>query len=191
MGSASCILCGLLPAGTWRRRGGHSTVNCEEHLQQTMKASSDRIQRPIAANRTATHDYTVLQPFEAGIVLTGTEVKSLRAGKANLKDSYATFPRKDSDEFVLMNLHISPYEHGNRENHDPVRPRRLLVKAREAHRYRQAIQEQGLTIVPLSMYFSGPYVKLEMAIVKGKKHYDKRADMKEQDVQRALRRGEE
>jgi SsrA-binding protein len=168
--------------------------NCRklhDNNKQKMKPTPDRIQRPIATNKKATHDYTVLQTFEAGIVLTGTEVKSLRAGKANLKDCYATFPRKDSDEFVLMNLHISPYEHGNRENHNPLRPRRLLVKGREARRYRQAIQEQGLTIVALSMYFSGPYVKLEMAIVKGKKHYDKRADMKEKDIQRALRRGDD
>ena len=156
-----------------------------------MKLSADRVIRPIAANKKALHDYMVLQKFEAGIVLTGTEVKSLRAGKANLKDSYATFPTKNSDEFVLMNLHISPYEHGNRENHNPLRPRRLLVKAKEASRYRQAIQEQGLTIVPLSMYFSGPYVKVELAIVKGKKHYDKRADMKERDAERAMRRGED
>lgn len=162
-----------------------------EQRPKPMKVAPERTLRPIATNKKATHDYTVLQTFEVGIVLTGTEVKSLRAGKANLKDSYATFPHKNSDEFVLMNLHISPYEHGNRENHNPLRPRRLLVKTREARRYRQAIQEQGLTIVPLSMYFSGPYVKLEMAVVKGKKHYDKRADMKEKDIQRSLRQGDE
>jgi SsrA-binding protein len=91
-----------------------------------MKPSPDRVLRPIASNKKATHDYTVLQTFEAGIVLTGTEVKSLRAGKVNLKDSYAAFPHKNSDEFVLMNMHISPYEHGNRENHNPLRVRRLL-----------------------------------------------------------------
>ena len=156
-----------------------------------MKPDTERKQRTIANNRKALHDYFVVQSFEAGIVLTGTEVKSLRAGKVNFKDSYATFPTKNSDEFVLMNMHISPYEHGNRENHEPLRPRRLLVKRNEAKRYRQAVQEQGLSIVPLSIYFSGPYVKVELAIVKGKKHYDKRADIKEKDIARAMRRGDE
>lgn len=156
-----------------------------------MKPDTERKQRTIASNRKALHEYFVIQSFEAGIVLTGTEVKSLRAGKVNFKDAYATFPHKNSDEFVLVNLHISPYEHGNRENHEPLRPRRLLVKRFEAKRYKQAVQEQGLSIVPLAIYFSGPYVKVELAIVKGKKHYDKRADIKEKDLARAMRRGDE
>ena len=153
-----------------------------------MAAVPDRPLKLIAQNKKALHEYFVLQKTEAGIVLQGTEVKALRAGKANLKDAYAAFPEKNSDEMYLMNLHISPYDFGNRENHAPLRPRKLLVSKREAVRLRQAVQEKGLTIVPLSLYFSGPYVKVELAVVKGKKLYDKREDMQKRDIERAMRR---
>ncbi len=154
----------------------------------TMPEHADRVIRPIATNRKALHDYFVMQKIEAGIQLSGTEVKSLRAGKVNFKDAYATFPTRNSDEIVLVNLHISAYEFGNRENHQPLRPRKLLLNKREAQRLRSASQEQGLSIVPLSLYFSGPYVKVELGIVKGKKSYDKRAAVAEREADRAMRR---
>ncbi len=152
---------------------------------------NERKERLIASNKKALHEYFVLQKVEAGIALSGTEVKSLRAGKVNLVDAYVDFPLKDSNEMFLLHLNISPYEFGNRENHVPARARKLLVHEREAIRMREAIQEKGLTIVPLRIYFSGPYVKVELAIVKGKKHYDKRNDLKERDMDRAMRRGED
>jgi SsrA-binding protein len=144
----------------------------------------------IAQNRKARHDYEVVSTLEAGIVLTGTEVKALRAGQCNLQDSYAAFQDKNSTTLLLMGAHISPYDHGNRENHEPRRTRTLLLHQREILRLKQAIQEKGLTIVPLSLYFSGPYIKVELAVVKGKKLYDKREDSKKRDVERELRRGD-
>lgn len=159
--------------------------------QTQIEQRKERSQKVIVTNRKALHDYFVLQRIEAGIVLSGTEVKSLRAGKLNIKDAYVAFPFKDSDEMYLLNLHISPYDFGNRENHLPLRQRKLLVKHKEAIRMRQAIQEKGLTIVPLSVYFSGPYVKIELGVVKGKKHYDKRSDVKEREMERDLRRAED
>ena len=150
--------------------------------------SSERIIRTIITNRKALHEYEVLQRFEAGIALLGTEVKSLRAGKVNLGDSYAMFPSRQNDEFYLLGLHISPYDFGNRENHEPLRKRKLLLKAHELRKMREGIEEKGLTVVPLSIYFSGPYVKVELGLVRGKKLYDKRASSKERDIKRELQR---
>jgi SsrA-binding protein len=152
---------------------------------------SERSIRSIAKNRKAFHDYEVLQRFEAGLALTGTEVKSLRAGKVNLGDAYALFPSKRSDELLLMQLHISPYDFGNRENHDPLRPRKLLLNAHELLRLRTAVEEKGLTLVPLELYFSGPYIKVEIGVCRGKKMYDKRQAIKGRDVERELRRSRE
>ncbi|MBL7999747.1 MAG: SsrA-binding protein SmpB [Candidatus Kapabacteria bacterium] len=156
-----------------------------------MAAPADRPQKSIAKNRRAEHEYFVVQRIEAGIVLTGTEVKSLRAGKANLSDAYAHFPEKKTDTLILANLHISPYDHGNRENHAPLRPRTLLVSRQQAVKLRQQVQEKGLTLVPLSLYFSGPYAKVELAVVKGKKLHDKRESIKSRDAERSIRRMDE
>ena len=150
--------------------------------------SSDRTIRPIITNRKALHEYEVLQRFEAGIALLGTEVKSLRAGKVSLADTYAMFPSRQTDELFLLGLHIAPYDFGNRENHEPLRKRKLLLKAHELQRIRQGIEEKGLTVVPLSIYFSGPYVKVELGLVRGKKLFDKRASTKERDIKRELQR---
>lgn len=154
----------------------------------TPEQRSKRIQKIVAQNRKARHEYTVISTLEVGIELRGTEVKSLRAGKCNLSDSYADFPSKSHNELYLLHCHISPYDFGNRENHDPLRPKKLLLKANEAIKLRAAIQEKGLTVVPLSLYFSGPYIKVELAVVKGKKLHDKRADIKERDINREMRR---
>ena len=144
----------------------------------------------IAQNRKARHDFEIISTLEAGIILTGTEVKSLRAGKCNLQDSYVMYQSKHASSPLLMGAHISPYDHGNRENHNPTRDRVLLLHERETTKLKQAIQEKGMTVVPLSMYFSGPYVKVEIAIVRGKKLHDKREDLKKKDIERDLRRGE-
>ncbi|MCH7667111.1 MAG: SsrA-binding protein SmpB [Acidobacteria bacterium] len=127
--------------------------------------------RLIAENRRARHDYELLEKMEAGIVLKGTEVKSIRGGKVQLKDSYVEI--RDGDAY-LVGAHISPYSHGNIQNHDPERPRRLLLNRREIDRIFGKTTIQGLTCVPLSIYLSGNLVKLEVAIARGKKLYDKR-----------------
>ena len=118
----------------------------------------------------------------------GTEVKSLRAGKVNLADSYAMFPDRKSDDLYLVGLHISPYDFGQRENHEPLRRRKLLLKHHELRRMREGIEEKGLTVVPLSIYFSGPYVKVELGLVRGKKLYDKRAATKDRELKREMKR---
>lgn len=144
----------------------------------------------IAQNRKARHDFEIISTLEAGIILTGTEVKSLRAGKCNLQDSYVLFESKYARAPKLMGAHISTYDHGNRENHNPTRDRVLLLHDKESTKLKQAIQEKGMTVIPLSMYFSGPYVKVEIAIVRGKKLHDKREDLKKKDIERDMRRGE-
>lgn len=137
----------------------------------------------ITENRKARHDYHVEETFEAGIVLAGTEVKSLRAGKANLKDSFA---RVDHGEIFLFNAHISPYEQGNRFNHDPLRTRKLLMHAHEIRKLIGKVQEKGLTLVPLKMYFKNGKAKVQLALAKGKKLYDKRDDMAARDAKRDM-----
>jgi SsrA-binding protein len=150
----------------------------------------ERTIRPIVTNRKALHDYEVVQRFEAGIVLTGTEVKSIRAGKVNLMDAYATFPNRNDMELRLIGLHINPYEFGSMENHEPTRSRKLLLHDHELKRLRQQIEEKGLTVVPLSLYFSGPYIKVELGLVRGKRQYDKRASIKEREMKREAKRAE-
>jgi len=142
---------------------------------------ADTPEKLIASNRKAFHDYFVLQKFEAGIALTGTEVKSLREGRANLKDSYVGF---EHGEAFLLGAHISPYAHGNRENHDPERPRKLLLHRREIERIRVQVVEKGLTVVPLRLYFKAGRVKAEIAVVRGKKQYDKRESEKRREAER-------
>jgi SsrA-binding protein len=155
-----------------------------------MSDRSERPRRVIVTNRKAQHLYHIVHRVEAGIALQGTEVKSLRAGKVNLTDAYATFLDKNTLELWLVNLHIAPYEHGSYANHNPTRPRKLLLHRRELVRLRSMIEEKGMTIVPLAIYFSGPYAKVELGVVRGKKLYDRRQDIKERDTERALRRGE-
>ncbi|OGU56562.1 MAG: SsrA-binding protein [Ignavibacteria bacterium GWF2_33_9] len=144
--------------------------------------NTERKIRLITSNKRAYHDYEVVQRVECGLVLQGTEVKSLRAGKANLQDAYASFTDKISNDLYLLNLHIAEYDFGNIANHKPKRPRKLLVSHREAIKLRTAVNEKGLTLIPLSIYFSGPYVKVELGLVRAKKKYDKREDLKMKDA---------
>jgi SsrA-binding protein len=134
----------------------------------TEKANEQKI---ITTNRDAYHNYQILETFEAGIQLVGTEVKSIREGRVNLKDAYAMV--RDG-QIWLLNAHISHYSHGNRQNHDPTRDRRLLLHKREIIRLQSKVQEKGLTLVPTKLYFKGNLIKCELAIARGKKLYDKR-----------------
>lgn len=139
----------------------------------------------IVKNRKARHDYAVLDTYEAGLVLTGTEVKSLREGKANLKDSYA---REEAGEVFLHNLHISEYGQGNRFNHDPARVRKLLLHRHEIARLKGRVQEKGLTLVPLRLYFKRGKAKVELALARGKRDYDRRHDIAKRDARREMER---
>lgn len=137
----------------------------------------------ICNNKKAYHDFFIEEKFEAGMVLTGTEVKSLRMGRANLNDSFA---QVRSGEAFLNNLHISPYEFGNRENHDPDRMRKLLLHKKEIVKLFSKIREQGYTLIPLRLYFKNGMVKAELGLAKGKKLYDKREDLKQKDHKREI-----
>ena len=139
----------------------------------------------IAENRKARHDYFIEETYEAGIALTGTEVKSLRAGKVNLKDCYA---QVINGEMFVEQMHISPYEQGNRFNVDPLRPRKLLMHKREILRLYGQVKQEGLTLVPLKLYFSKGKVKAEIALCKGKKLYDKRDAEAAKDAKREMAR---
>jgi SsrA-binding protein len=141
--------------------------------------------KTIVQNRKARHDYFIEETFEAGIALSGTEVKSLRMGRANLNDSYAAI--KNGEVFVY-GLHISPYEMGNRFNHDPVRVRKLLLHRYEINKLIGYTQKKGLTLVPLSLYFKKGKVKVELAVARGKKLYDKRDDIAKKDAMREIDR---
>lgn len=141
--------------------------------------------RLIVSNRRARHDYHILETVEAGIVLQGTEVKALREGKANLQDAYASFER---GELWLHNLHISPYEQGNRFNHDPMRPRKLLLHRRELRKFIGKVEQKGLTLVPLDLHFTRGVAKVTLALVRGKKLYDRREDVKRRDAEREMAR---
>lgn len=141
--------------------------------------------KTVAANRKAYHDYFVLEKFEAGIELFGTEVKSIRQGKLNLKDAWCSI--KDGEIFV-NGMHISPYEQGNIFNRDPVRVRRLLMHKREINRLFGQVKQQGLALIPLSVYFKNGRAKLEIGLCKGKKLYDKRDDAARKEAQRKIER---
>lgn len=136
-----------------------------------------------ASNRKARHDYHIEERFEAGIALTGTEVKSIRGGRANLVDSYADI---EGTEVVLRQCHISPYEAGNRFNHDPLRPRRLLLHRAEIRRLLGKVREKGLTLIPLSLYQKGRRIKVELALARGKKGPDRREDLKRRTAEREM-----
>jgi SsrA-binding protein len=139
----------------------------------------------IAENRKAYHDYFIEERVEAGIILTGTEIKSVRHGRVNLKDSYA---RLENGELWLYQMHISPYEQGNRFNHDPLRKRKLLLHRSEIVKLIGKIQLQGLTLIPLRIYLKQGLAKIDLAVCRGKKNYDKRQDMAEKDAKREIER---
>jgi SsrA-binding protein len=139
----------------------------------------------IARNKRARHDYHVLDTWEAGLALTGTEVKSLRNGKANLTDAYGVV--KDGEVF-LLNLHIAPYAQGNQFNHEPTRTRKLLLHKQEIRRLIGSVERQGLTLVPLELYFKGGIAKVQLALGKGKKLHDKRDDARKKDDEREMAR---
>ncbi|MCL5289586.1 MAG: SsrA-binding protein SmpB [Eubacteriales bacterium] len=141
--------------------------------------------KTVTENRKARHEYHIIETFEAGLALTGTEVKSLRIGRANLQDSYA---RVESGELLLYNMHISPYDQGNRFNHEPKRPRKLLMHKYEILRLLGKTREKGLALVPLKVYFKNGLAKVELALAKGKKIYDRREDIAERDAKREMDR---
>jgi len=142
-------------------------------------------ERVVAQNRRAGHEYFILETYEAGLVLSGTEVKSLRAGKASLAEAYATV---EGDEAWVRQLHIPPYEQGNRWNLDPVRPRKLLLHRKEIEQLRVGVAQKGQTIVPLRLYFSRGRAKLLVALAKGKKTHDKRHAIAEREAKREVER---
>lgn len=148
-------------------------------------ASESSQESAVITNRKALHDYFIVDRYETGIVLKGTEVKSLRQGSANLQDGYATIR---NGELWLIGLHISPFEKGNINNHDPIRDRKLLMHKQEIRRLIGKISEKGLTLVPLRLYFKKNNAKLELGLAKGKKAYDKREAIAKRDVERQLRR---
>lgn len=141
--------------------------------------------KTVVQNKKARHDYFIMDTLEAGIELCGTEVKSLRAGKANLKDSYVDIK---NGEAYLTGMHISPYEKGNIFNRDPLRPRRLLLHKREINKLFGLVKQDGYTIVPLSLYFNGLRIKVEVAVAKGKKTYDKRDTTARREADRRIQR---
>jgi SsrA-binding protein len=137
--------------------------------------------RPVATNRKAFHEYEILEKLEAGLMLKGTEVKSLREGRANLKDSYVAFRE---GEAYLVNAHISPYTHGNIANHDPERPRKLLLHRHQIEKLAGTVSQKGLTVIPLKLYFREGRAKVEIAVVRGKKLFDKRETEKQREAER-------
>jgi SsrA-binding protein len=139
----------------------------------------------LCANRKARYDYHIEETFEAGVVLLGSEVKSIRQGRANLRDGYAAF---EGGELFLHNCHISPYEQASQFNLDPLRARKLLMHRTEIERLRGKVEQKGLTLVPLSLYLKGPHVKVSLALARGKKEYDRRDDIKQREADREVAR---
>ena len=137
----------------------------------------------IAKNPTAYHNYAIEDKLEAGIVLSGTEIKSIRSGKANLKDCYAQIK---NGEVYIIGMHISPYEHGNIFNKDPLRERKLLLNKKEIKKLIGMVQQKGYSLIPISLYFKGSFVKVELGIGKGKKLYDKRQDIAKKEAERRI-----
>lgn len=149
-----------------------------------MSEKKDAGERLFANNKKAFHDYFILEKFEAGMVLVGTEVKSIREARINLKDSYAMI--KEGEAF-LLNCHISPYSHGNRQNHDPTRPRKLLLHAKEIRKLIGKTQEKGLTLVPLRVYLRRGKIKVELGVARGKKLHDKRETERRKEMDQEAR----
>ncbi len=150
-----------------------------------MAEDKPKIKIPIANNKKAYHDYFVEEKYEAGIELFGTEVKSIRQGKVNLKDSWCSI---EDGEIFVKGMHISPYEQGNRFNQDPIRVRKLLMHKKEIKKLHDTIKQQGLTLIPTSLYIFKGRAKLEVGVCKGKKNYDKRAVAAQKDAQRTIDR---
>ena len=149
-------------------------------------AKTPKTEKVVATNRKAFHDYHIDERYEAGIALQGTEVKAMREGRVNLKDSFA---RVDRNEVILHNCHISPYSHGNIMNHDPLRPRKLLLHRREINKLMGRTQQKGLTLVPLKMYFNAAgKAKVEIGLGKGKQQFDRREDIKDREARRDVER---
>jgi len=148
-----------------------------------MKSGSKEEVKSVGVNRKAYHDFTILDTYEAGIVLKGTEVKSIREGKVSLRESFAQF---EDGELYLMNMHISPYLFGNIFNVEPKRKRKLLLHQPEINRLKGQVQEKGLTLVPLRIYFKRGLVKIELALARGKRLFDKRKALAERDAQREI-----
>jgi SsrA-binding protein len=140
----------------------------------------------IARNKKARHEYDILDTYEAGLSLLGSEVKSLRAGQATIKESFVQFKGKEA---FLLRSNIQPYTHATHENHEATRPRKLLLNQRELKKLREGVREKGLTIVPLSLYFKGAWVKLEIGLARGRKLHDKRDNLKKKQAQRDISRG--
>lgn len=148
-------------------------------------AKSDSGIKVISNNRKARHDYHILDRYEAGIVLTGTEIKSIRSGQVSLRDGYAVV---ENDEAWLNNVHIAPYESGSHQNHEPRRRRKLLLHRREINRLAGRLREKGLTLVPLRLYLKNNRAKVELGLAQGKRQYDKRATLKAEDARRQIAR---
>lgn len=142
---------------------------------------SGRVRRTIARNRRATHEYNVLDEIEAGIALVGTEVKSLRGGRVSLQEAYCIIKK---DELWILQMHIPEYSHGNINNHDPVRTRKLLARRTEINKWAKAVREKGTTLIPLEILWEGSLVKVRVGLCRGKKLYDKRAAKRERDDKR-------
>ena len=155
------------------------------NLYCLIMAEKEIKEKIIATNRKAFRDYEIINKKEAGIELLGTEVKSMRAGKMNISDSYAVI---ENGQVYLVNLHISPYESSGTENHDPYRRRRLLLHKREIRKLIGATAEKGLTLIPLRFYFKGPYIKVELATARGRKKYDKREIIAKKEARRSIER---
>ncbi|MEM8964236.1 MAG: SsrA-binding protein SmpB [Acidobacteriota bacterium] len=149
-----------------------------------MKSDSKPTKRSLARNRRARHEYHIRETWEAGLQLTGTEAKAARTGKIQLKDSFVTV--KNGEAF-LVGVHISHYSHGNRENHETERPRKLLLHRREIDRIMGQTQNKGITVVPLEVYLKGPWVKVEIGLAQGKKMHDKRQAIRERELDREAR----
>ncbi len=139
----------------------------------------------ITSNRRARRNYFITETMEAGLVLQGTEAKALREGRANLQDAYC---KVEGGEVFLVNAHISPYSHGNLQNHDPLRPRKMLLHKREIGKLKKASEQKGYTIIPLKLYFKNGYAKVEIGMARGKKLYDKRSDIAERETKRRIDR---
>jgi SsrA-binding protein len=154
-------------------------------MAKPAKSNDAKDIKSIARNRRARHDYLILETFEAGLVLTGTEVKSLREGRANISDAYGIV--RDGEAF-LLNLHIAPYEHRGYANHEPDRTRKLLLHRKEIRRLIGAVERQGLTLIPLELYFKNGVAKVALALGKGKKLHDKRDAERERDAAREIAR---
>jgi SsrA-binding protein len=163
-----------------------SDKNGDKKAKPGAKSDSDKpVFKTVADNRRARFEYDILEREEAGIQLMGTEVKAIRAGKANLADS---FVRIEDQELWLYSCHISPYDHGNRFNHEPLRKRRLLMHHQQILKLKSKMQEQGLTLIPLKMYFKGNLVKIDLGLCKGRKLWDKRDNIAKRDSKRGLDR---